>query len=100
MIATTGRKLFGRWLSEAGRELVADADFLVPISLHRLTQSALLCAEPSSSTGMPPVPLTLIRTRKTEPQIGLASAQGIENVKRALRYRFAGGRGSGATACC
>jgi ComF family protein len=86
-----GRKLFGRWLSEAGRELVADADFLVPIRLHRLelirrcfNQSALLSAELSSLTRKPHVPLTLIRTRKTEPQIGLASAQGIENVKRAF----------------
>jgi predicted amidophosphoribosyltransferase len=79
-----GRKLFGG-------ELVADADLLVPIPLHRLklirrrfNQSALLSAELSSLTGKLNASLTVIRTGKTEPQIGLASAQRIENVKRAF----------------
>ncbi len=34
--AHDGRRLFGRWLAEAGRELIAEADVIVPIPLARL----------------------------------------------------------------
>lgn len=85
------RELFGRWLSETGRELLAHADVLVPVPLHRLklirrrfNQSALLSAELSRLTGIPHAPLALVRNRRTEPQVGLTALQRVDNVKGAF----------------
>lgn len=85
------RKLFGRWLAEAGNELLCTADVLVPIPLHRLklvkrrfNQSALLSLELSRLTGITNAPTALVRTRRTEPQVGLTAHQRIDNVKGAF----------------
>ncbi|MCB1515817.1 MAG: ComF family protein, partial [Hyphomicrobiaceae bacterium] len=63
-------RLFGRWLAETGRDLIADADLMVPVPLHRLkllrrrfNQAAVLTAELSRITATPAAPLALIRTR-------------------------------------
>lgn len=84
-------RLFGRWLAETGRDLIADADLMVPVPLHRLkllrrrfNQAAVLTAELSRITATPAAPLALIRTRKTEPQIGLTSVQREANVRGAF----------------
>ena len=52
--------MMGRWLGQAGRELLAEADALVPVPLHwrrlwarRFNQSAMLAAAVSSHTGVP-----------------------------------------------
>jgi predicted amidophosphoribosyltransferase len=52
--------MMGRWISQAGRELLAEADALVPVPLHwrrlwarRFNQSAMLAAAVSSQTGVP-----------------------------------------------
>ncbi len=85
------RKLFGRWLAETGKILVADADVAVPIPLHRwkllkrrFNQSAILSAELSRLTGLPNAPLALKRFRRTPPQLGLTAAQREQNVKGAF----------------
>ncbi len=86
-----GLKLFGRWLSEAGGELLRDADVIVPVPLHRLklvrrrfNQAAELANEVSQLAGVPVAPLALVRTRRTASQPGLTREQRRNNVKGAF----------------
>lgn len=77
------------WLKRPGcRELVADADLLVPVPLHpkrirnRGFNQALLLAQ-----GFPQVPLAreaVVRTRHTVPQVGLNPKERKDNVKGAF----------------
>lgn len=85
------RSLFGRWLAEAGGALIADADVLVPVPLHRwkllsrrFNQAAILSRELSRLTGRPHAPLALVRTRATHSQIGLSLDQRRANVRGAF----------------
>jgi predicted amidophosphoribosyltransferase len=52
--------MMGRWIGQAGRELLAEADALIPVPLHwrrlwarRFNQSAMLGASVSRQTGVP-----------------------------------------------
>ena len=90
--------LFGRWLMESGRDLLGDAELLVPVPLNRFrllsrrfNQSALLAHELSRLTGVAYDPLCLVRTRRTVPQFGLTRHQRRDNVRGA----FAVARGAG-----
>lgn len=85
------RKLFGRWMAEAGSSLIFDADVIVPVPLHRwkllkrrFNQAAILSAELSRLTGRPNAPLALMRSRKTSPQLGLTATQRRQNVSGAF----------------
>jgi len=93
------RGIFGRWMAEAGRELLADADLLVSVPLSRLrllqrrfNQSALLADEVSRVTGVPHDPQLLVRSRRTAPQVGLNQDQRRANVAGA--FAVAQGRAS------
>ena len=88
---TDALNLFGRWLTEAGRELIEDADVLVPVPLHRLklvrrrfNQAAMLAREVSRLTHRPTAPLALVRIRATASQLGLTRDQRLSNVKGAF----------------
>jgi ComF family protein len=81
------RRLFGRWLAEAGAEILADADVLVPVPLsrwrlltRRFNQAQLLAAETSRLVRTPVRPFALIRSRSTSHQVGLTRAQRLRNV--------------------
>jgi len=81
------RRLFGRWLAEAGAELLADADVIVPVPLTRMrllarrfNQSAVLALEIARRTGIKADPIALHRTRRTPPQVGLTRQQRRQNV--------------------
>jgi ComF family protein len=85
------RRLFGRWLAEAGAELLADADLLVPVPLtrrrllsRRFNQSALLAHEVAHLVRIDVEPLALLRTRSTKPQVGLSRQQRRDNVANAF----------------
>ena len=85
------KRLLGRWLTEAGAELLADADILVPVPLtrvrlisRRFNQAAILANEVARRTGLRSFPLALQRTRRTPPQVGLTRAQRRENVAGAF----------------
>ncbi len=85
------RRLFGRWLSEAGRDVIADAEVIVPIPLarwrlltRRFNQAQLLAREVGRHTGLPVAPLALIRTRTTASQVGLSRAERTRNVAGAF----------------
>lgn len=86
------RALFGRWLGGAGGELLADADLLVPVPLHRrrllnrkFNQAALLAAEVSRLTGVPADMLALTRVKATPTQVGLSEAERRRNLAGAFQ---------------
>src|SRR5260370_41675361 len=84
--------MMGRWLSQAGRELLAEADALVPVPLHwrrlwarRFNQSAMLAAAVSSQAGVPVASGALKPGKPTAQQVGLARTQRAANVQGAFR---------------
>lgn len=65
------------WMARAGADLLADADWLVPVPLHpwrllrrRYNQAALLAAALAGAGGVPHGPSFLRRRRATAPQSG------------------------------
>jgi ComF family protein len=86
------RRLLGRWLVEAGSELLADCDLIVPVPLTRwrlirrqFNQSALLAREVARATGIRTSPHALAKIRTTPPQVGLTREQRRINVRGAFR---------------
>jgi ComF family protein len=84
--------MMGRWLGQAGRELLAEADALVPVPLHwrrlwarRFNQSAMLAAAVSSQTGVPVAVGALKRVKPTAQQVGLSRTERTANVQGAFR---------------
>jgi ComF family protein len=89
--------LFIRLMREAGRELLRDADILVPVPLHRLrllqrrfNQSALLAQGLSRATAIPAAVMALKRTRRTASQIGLSQEARRMNVANAFAVTKSG----------
>ena len=71
-----------RWLARAGGELLAAADMIVPVPLHRsrlwkrrYNQAAILAKHLSRISGKPHRPLVLVRTRHTPSQGEMPSAK-------------------------
>ncbi len=86
-----GVALFGRWMAHAGRGLLADADLLVPVPLYRLrlwsrrfNQAELLARAVSRESGLAVDPFSLVRSRRTESQVGLSPEQRRRNVAGAF----------------
>jgi ComF family protein len=84
--------IMGRWMASAGRELLADADAIVPVPLHwrrlwarRFNQSALLAAVIAKSRGIPVAYGALKRVKATAQQVGLDKAARALNVQGAFR---------------
>ena len=82
----------GQWMARAGAELLAEADLLVPIPLHRrrlfqrrFNQAAALAQAVSQASGLPVDPGLLARVRRTAPQVGLSRAQRAENLQGAFQ---------------
>jgi ComF family protein len=82
----------GRWMANAGRELIADADALVPVPLHwrrqwarRFNQSALLAEVIAKTSGRPIAYGALKRHKATPQQVGLAKTDRALNVQGAFR---------------
>lgn len=85
------RRLFGRWLIEAGRELFPETDLIVPVPLsrrrllwRRYNQAALLAQEVARSTGLDWSPSVVVRSRATAQQVGLTREQRRLNVRNAF----------------
>jgi ComF family protein len=84
---------FARWLERAGRDLLAEADVLVPVPLHRrrlwarrFNQSALMAQRLARLSGKPADPLVLERIRPTPSQGEMPSAKARRrNVRGAFR---------------
>jgi ComF family protein len=78
---------FGGWLARAGAELLADAELITPVPLHRwrllkrgYNQSAILARALARQTGLAFVPDLLQRQRATRSQQGLSGQARLENV--------------------
>ncbi len=89
--------MLGRWTSQAGRELLAEADALVPVPLHwrrswarRFNQSGLLAAAISAESGVPVTAGALKRVKATVQQVGLSRSERAANVQGAFRVPEAG----------
>jgi ComF family protein len=83
--------MMGRWMARAGRELLADADALIPVPLHwrrrwarRFNQSAALAGAISALCGVPVAHGGLKRVRATPQQVGRSKAERAENVQGAF----------------
>ena len=84
--------MLGQWMARAGRELLADADALMPVPLHwrrlwarRFNQSAALAGAISGISGVPVLHGALKRVRATPQQVGLSKEQRADNVQGAFR---------------
>ncbi len=81
----------GAWMARAGLELLADADLIVPVPLHRtrlwtrqFNQAAALAREVSKASGVAWDPMPLQRVKATASQVGMTRAQRAENVQGAF----------------
>src|SRR6201989_2624398 len=82
----------GRWMARAGRELLADADMLIPVPLHwrriwhrRYNQSGALGRAIERQSGVALRGELLQRVRRTEQQVGLSRSQRASNVQGAFK---------------
>jgi ComF family protein len=73
---------FARWLDRAGRDLLHEADIIVPVPLHRtrlwerrFNQAALVAQGLARLSGKPADPLVLTRARATRSQGDMPSAK-------------------------
>jgi ComF family protein len=81
----------GKWMARAGRELLDDADALVPVPLHwrrlwgrRFNQAAALAKAAASARDIPVLTAALKRKRATAQQVGLSRNARTVNVQGAF----------------
>jgi ComF family protein len=86
-----GRAL-GAMMVRSGAELLADAEIVVPVPLHRwrlwwrrFNQAMALASVIAKRSGLPCDPSLLARLKATKPQVGLSKAQRGENLQGAFR---------------
>ena len=79
------------WMLRAGSELIADADMVVPVPLHRrrflwrrFNQSAELGRAIAAATGLRFEPELVFRRRATRQQVGLGRTERDDNVRGAF----------------
>jgi ComF family protein len=84
--------IMGRWMANAGRALLADADALVPVPLHwrrqwarRFNQSALLAEVIAEASKRTVAHAAIKRVKATPQQVGLDKSARAENVQGAFR---------------
>ena len=84
--------MMGAWMARAGRELLADADALMPVPLHwrrlwarRFNQASALAGTVSNIAGVPVLHDVLKRMRATPQQVGLSRPERANNVQGAFR---------------
>jgi ComF family protein len=82
----------GRWMARAGRDLLEEADALVPVPLHwrcgwsrRYNQSGALARVIERQTGVKLASEALRRVRPTQQQIGMARSERASNVQGAFK---------------
>jgi ComF family protein len=82
----------GRWMARAGRELLQEADVLVPVPLHwrrawsrRYNQSGALARIIERQSGVKLASEALRRVRPTQQQVGLSRSQRTSNVQGAFK---------------
>ncbi len=85
-------RAFGGWLSRAGRDVLGEADWLVPVPLHpwrlwmrRYNQAGILASALSRETLVPVLHDGLLRVRHTRQQVGLTASKRRRNVAGAFQ---------------
>lgn len=85
-------RLMGRMMASTGREVLDEAELIVPVPLHglrlwrrRFNQSALLARAIGRIAGKPCELHALVRVKATRPQVGLTRAQRAANLQGAFR---------------
>jgi ComF family protein len=85
-------KPLGNWMARAGRELLEEAELLVPVPLHRarltarrFNQANALAQAVSARCGVPVDSFVLARVKPTPPQVGLSRSQRALNLQGAFR---------------
>lgn len=88
---TEGAPAFGAWLARAGAELIAEADLIAPVPLHRwrllsrrYNQAALMAHALGRETGLPVQTDILVRRRHTPSQGRLSVTARQRNVAGAF----------------
>lgn len=92
MDRTENARLLAAMLKVAGEDIFkAGVDVIVPVPLHytrlvkrRYNQSALLARELGRYTGLPVDCFSLVRHRKTRPQVEFSGFERVRNVKNAF----------------
>ncbi len=85
---------YGAWLARSGADIVASADLLVPVPLHRwrlfwrrFNQAALLAQAFGRFTGLPYLPDLMKRERATPAMRGLGRLGRLRNISGAFSVR-------------
>ncbi|WGJ14329.1 ComF family protein [Methylocapsa sp. D3K7] len=85
-------KPLGAWMARAGTEILAEAEVLVPVPLHRrrlavrrFNQAHALAQAISDRCGVPADPFILARVKPTPSQVGLSRSQRALNLQGAFR---------------
>lgn len=91
--------LFARWISRSAADLLADADAVVPVPLHRMrllsrrfNQAAEVARPLARSAGLDYLPDALVRARPTDSQGGKSARGRRMNVRTAFAVTEAGRR--------
>lgn len=81
----------GGWMARAGAEVLAEADLLVPVPLHRLrfwgrrfNQAGELAKAISRETGVAVAYEALVRRKATKSQVGLSASERARNLTGAF----------------
>lgn len=84
-------KHYAKWMARSGAELIAEADIITPVPLHRrrlfsrrYNQSALLARALAQQVKLPYVPDVLLRIRHTPPQASLNRSHRQKNLRGAF----------------
>ncbi len=90
-------EFIGKMMLRGGQDILADADILIPVPLHRwrlffrkFNQSALLAQVVGRHAGIAVDLTSLERIRSTPPQVGLSGQKRHENMRGAFRVTDAG----------
>jgi ComF family protein len=88
---------FARWMARAGADILADADIVAPVPLHRsrlfsrrFNQSAELARHIARASRLRLAPDLVTRVRATRPQVGLSGDARRRNVAGAFKLGKAG----------
>jgi ComF family protein len=83
--------IMGHWIARTGKELLPEADAIVPVPLHwrrlwmrRFNQSTLLAKAVSHISGIPLAETALRRVKATAQQVGLSKTERARNVQGAF----------------
>ena len=103
-----GVPVFARWMAQAGEELLADADLILPVPLHRwrllprgFNQSAVLAQRIAGLTGRPWAPAVAAAPSRDGLAAGLGAPRArAQNITRGRIPGRAGRSGSPAPGCC